>query len=92
MKKCYLWVRERLVYEGEEWGIITDDDPTRLRTYASHQACTISYAPGIPIKDGSLEYGCICWMPGNPNAVCGNCKQSVPEGIQGLVIMMEWDK
>ncbi len=86
--KAYLFESERLVYEGERWGIIIDDDPKRPRTYGSHQACTTDYATYDYDSDTDESvYGSICWEVDDDHAVCENCGVAVPEGVQGLIIM-----
>ena len=84
MADIWLWERERLVYEGEGWGIIVDD--ARPKTYATHEACTVSHRSG---EVGS-SYGAMCWD--GTGSKCILCKETVPDGIQGLILMLNWEK
>jgi hypothetical protein len=95
--KCYLYDDERLVYEGEGWGIIVDDDLSgrgfracESKVYATHQECTVD--AGEPTSGDVRQYGEDCWWAGCLPAKCKVCEEPVPEGIQALVIIAVWDR
>ncbi len=103
--ECYLYEGERLVFEGEGWGIIIDDGhPSRAYhegfVYGTHQVCTVSYDPergaeGAEADRGDeiYSYGENCWEPRTAKAaVCGLCEAAVPDGVQGLILMQRWDR
>ena len=90
--RCWLFESERLVYEGEGWGIIVEDNPHRKHpAYATHQTCTVPFSLDTG-RGGDYVYGTLSWQPGYAFPACDNCEAPVPEGIQGLIIMMLWDK
>lgn len=104
MRDCYLHKGERLVFEGEGWGIIVDDGDTKRTyvegdVYGTHQACTTPYSKN-DAENEVHPYGDNCWEPAYSNAelhpvrhtppVCRLCDAAVPEGIQALILMQAW--
>lgn len=96
---CYLYEGERLVFEGEGWGIIVDDGSSKRRhtegsVYGTHQVCTKSYMQmDEDYKDERLPYGEKCWAPDRSEltgAVCCLCAAAVPDGVQALILMQLW--
>lgn len=73
---CYLYEDERLVFEGEGWGIIVDDGAAKRTycegyVYGTHQECT---DPWLGVagdneksakedQEGYYSYGENCWEP-----------------------------
>lgn len=106
-KNCYLYKGERLVFEGEGWGIIIDvGSATRRmghgRTYATHKACTRDFKRSM-LKEGGGEqdlnlnereyvYGEVCWNKKMANTICKLCSDDVPAGIQALVMLSTWNR
>ncbi len=97
--RCYLYDGERLVFEGEGWGIIVDDR-NMVRTYSegavygTHMECTKSYKDKGE-DDDIYSYGENCWEPegkGYRHAVCMMCNEAVPEGVQALILMEAWNR
>jgi hypothetical protein len=95
--ECYLYEGERLVYEGEGWGIIVDDaDGSRgfnacnAKVYATHQECTVDATDEI--LEDKRPYGEDCWWQGESPAKCKLCSEPVPDGIQALVVIAVWDR
>ena len=99
---CYLYEGERLVFEGEGWGIIVDDG-FKNRTYSegfvygTHEVCTIPYEPNYQLGSDEYSYGENCWSPRHNEgfdvegaAVCAICEVAVPEGVQALIFMQAW--
>ena len=102
LKPCYLYKGERLVYEGEGWGIIVDDGQTGPTpddcreggsVYATHAACTGNYDK-YEVDSELCSYGEFCWNPHESDSAprCEICNEPVPEGIQGLVYLSKWDR
>ncbi len=74
--RCYLYEGERLVFEGEGWGIIIDDGESRRTycegyVYGTHQACTDAWLgqekdeekQNDPECGTYYSYGENCWEP-----------------------------
>ena len=102
MMRCYLYEGERLVYEGQGWGIIIDEGATGRKfvkgfVYGTHQECTVPYGGHAVTTEAdrnedTYSYGENCWEPatvGTP-AVCSLCDKAVPDGVQALVLMQRW--
>ena len=103
---CYLYEGERLVFEGDGWGIIVDDGRDgRLyaegSVYGTHQECTESWLgkdkeakKAKEDSEGYYSYGENCWEPeiqGAPT-VCRICNEAVPAGVQALIQMEAWTR
>ena len=102
---CYLYEGERLVFEGEGWGIIVDDGATKRGVaviYATHEACTLGFTRSMLKHKGDEEsldlnadeyvYGERCWHKYSEALTCRLCNAGVPEGIQALILMQAWEE
>lgn len=100
--ECYLYDGERLVFEGDGWGIIIDDGHQNRGysegfVYGTHQECTLSYIPDYETAQDEYSYGENCWSPTHEDgtnddgvAICCLCETVVPEGVQALILMQVW--
>ena len=101
---CYLYEGERLVFEGEGWGIIIDSGSKKRKvansTYATHKACTISFKrsmledkdneSSLDLDDNEFVYGERCWHKSHSTLTCKVCSAPVPEGVQALILLQTW--
>ena len=104
---CYLYEGERLVIEGEGWGIIIDDryEGRGYRegaVYGTHQACTKDYNSDEKDDDEvRYSYGENCWEPDVTRlyeyhrdvrvARCYLCEAAVPDEVQALILLQSWN-
>ncbi len=89
-KQMFLYSSEYIIYEGDEWALISDHqnrvDNTRL--YGTHSKCTEEYKIGNRLKEKQHHYGEYCWLVlENEDPKCRWCGETVPDDIQAMVVL-----
>ncbi len=96
--RVYLLSNEKLLIEIDGWGIIEQQamvSPYMYASpyvYASHQCLLEIAADGDYSASEGMVYGEGCWTSRQPKTKCYHCHEPVPEGVQALVKLHEWEK
>ena len=61
--------------------------------YGAHQGCCVEFGSEVRshVDKGASVYGVYCWEKDDP-AECRRCSKPVPESVQVLVKIHEWER
>jgi hypothetical protein len=84
--------KEKLLFTKDDWSIYSAEYKYagvrgHVTAYAHHHECAISGG-----YSGAVGSPTNCWHTGDLIQKCILCNAKVPDGIQALVVLYQWEK